>query len=606
MRKNLQAVPPIFRLCFRGTNKFVRFGLNLSVRIGRRLFLSAWTPSDGQVPDMTGSKSRPTEGPFHQSLAEAGFEWFSAGLWSRSNPQSFSYSDEAVLEESLRLFLNNQKDVSRRSMELRDRPNGWFWDYHLSDQRGNLLSPFAEAFRGKSVLELGARCGAVSRFIGETGASLLAVEGSAWRSRVLAERVRDLDRVEVLNSPFEDLDVDLRFDFIVIIGVLEYAAVFSAEDNPFGSLIRLAKNYLTKDGTLLLAIENKIGLKYLAGAPEDHLGVPGVGIEGRYRDHDPRTFSKAELRELLRSEGFASARFHLPFPDYKFPASIITDLGARSSSSIPGDVATGVLHHDTQLPKKTNFNLNLVFPNVVAAGLMSELANSFLVEASLEDADTLLGETLAFHYGAPNLSGFWKEKKFSNTPLGIKLESKFSDHYSSHKPEGPQYTRASSAESLVEGAPVKEEIVRRVYHPEWTFTELALELSDFLSKVKAWSESNNFYWGGGSLDSCYVDARLVDAIPRNARQAGYGFGLFDLEWVAPERFPASWLLLRCAQDLFSFMNPWIPAKAVPSFADKEFHLALLFNNLGLTDKSLGLALKREKTFQEFVANSGNR
>lgn len=83
--------------------------------------------------------------------------------------------------------------------------------------------------------------------------------------------------------------------------------------------------YLKPEGRLLIAIENRLGLKYFAGAPEDHTDLHFFGINGYPGNQSVRTFSKNELGELLENSGFPFLRFYYPYPDYKFPTEIFTD-----------------------------------------------------------------------------------------------------------------------------------------------------------------------------------------------------------------------------------------------------------------------------------------
>ena len=55
-----------------------------------------------------------------------------------------------------------------------------------------------ELHSGDKVLELGCGCGAITRFLGEIGANVVAVEGSLARARVAAERCRELTNVRVV------------------------------------------------------------------------------------------------------------------------------------------------------------------------------------------------------------------------------------------------------------------------------------------------------------------------------------------------------------------------------------------------------------------------
>ena len=58
---------------------------------------------------------------------------------------------------------------------------------------------------------------------------------------------------------------------IVLIGVLEYVPKFSKDKkDPINRLLTICNKLLKDNGDLIIAIENKIGLKYLLGWEEDH------------------------------------------------------------------------------------------------------------------------------------------------------------------------------------------------------------------------------------------------------------------------------------------------------------------------------------------------
>ena len=71
---------------------------------------------------------------------------------------------------------------------------------------------------------------------------------------------------------FNDIVLEEKYDYITLIGVLEYAAYYTDAKQPFESFLKRISSYLKEDGKLLIAIENKFGLKYWAGTREDHTG----------------------------------------------------------------------------------------------------------------------------------------------------------------------------------------------------------------------------------------------------------------------------------------------------------------------------------------------
>ena len=98
-----------------------------------------------------------------------------------------AYSDGDALEKGLLATLGQCRDISSSSEQLRGHIRDWPSEYHFSPVRHNLLRPFAIGSATR-VLELGCGCGAMTRYLGERAASVVAVEGSALRAAIAAER----------------------------------------------------------------------------------------------------------------------------------------------------------------------------------------------------------------------------------------------------------------------------------------------------------------------------------------------------------------------------------------------------------------------------------
>ena len=162
-----------------------------------------------------------------------------------------------------------------------------------------------------------------------------------------------------------------------MIGVLEYAGKFTDGDTPHKTFLNNIKKYLKPNGKLILAIENKFGLKYWAGAREDHTGRCFDSIEGYPHDKSVQTFGKLELTNLLNCVGFTNLEYYYPMPDYKIPSTIYSD------HYLP-DTTT---HFDLYSPNFDQdryrlFNENLVYGSIVKNNMFGFFANSFLVMAS--------------------------------------------------------------------------------------------------------------------------------------------------------------------------------------------------------------------------------
>ena len=253
------------------------------------------------------------------------------------------------------------------------REKSWPMLYHLSPIRENILN-WIEVLPGQRILELGSGCGAVTGALLGRGARVTCLDLSLRRCRINATRHRDCDDLTILVGASEDIlpQMTERFDHITLIGVLEYAAVFSDAEKPYHQILNMIRERLADDGNLWVAIENKLGLKYFAGCREDHTGRYFEGIEGYPHREGPYTFGRGELARLAGECGY-DCEFYYPYPDYKFPVKIFSD------SYLP---QRGELNRNWQCfdaDRVQMFDEARVFDTLLDEGLFGEFANSFLV-----------------------------------------------------------------------------------------------------------------------------------------------------------------------------------------------------------------------------------
>jgi len=226
----------------------------------------------------------------------------------------FDYSDGEQIEQNLHRILSDANDLSSESEELQAHISDWPTEYHLSKTRANLLRSLS--FEGVTrVLELGCGCGAITRFLGEQpGLVVDSVEGSASRARLAALRCRDLENVTISTANFNEITLpEDYYDLILFVGVTEYAGRFSDRDTDQAALqdlLAIAQRATRDQGVTLVAIENRLGLKYLLGANEDHYAVPFVGLDDYPASTGIRTYSRAEWLQQITQAGFTNHRFY--------------------------------------------------------------------------------------------------------------------------------------------------------------------------------------------------------------------------------------------------------------------------------------------------------
>jgi SAM-dependent methyltransferase len=294
------------------------------------------------------------------------------------------YSDGDVEDRLLALFSNADEQAIAGQIEhiLQNNPS-WPERAHLSPQRQHLLDWYP--FRiDATLLELGAGCGALTGLLCDRVARVDAVDLSVRRAQILLRRHRSRHNLRVLVGDLATLMGQRpSYEYVIAVGVLEYAGRYiqpQADRSPlapYQQFLRDIHTVLAPGGTLLLAIENQLGAKYLAGGAEDHYGQPLVGVEDYVADTGMRTFGKIELQRLIEQAGLQVMRFYYPVPDYKLPTAVYSD-----------DLPPGSIDHisllypsvDFAYPHGDYFDEGRFMHTADRNGLATMFANAFLVE----------------------------------------------------------------------------------------------------------------------------------------------------------------------------------------------------------------------------------
>jgi len=307
---------------------------------------------------------------------------------------SVDYLDGA--ENDLYELISATQDLGSGTDALMTQARNWPERYHLSPDRANVLRPLALP-PGAKVLEIGSGCGAITRYLGESCAYVDALEPVFARARVARARTRDLPGVEVFVGELFDLPPGPTYDVIVVIGVLEYVGAGRADFEPYRRFLREAATRLNEGGSLVLAIENRVGVKYLVGAPEDHTGRPFDSLVGYPHGTPARTFTRDQLVAMLAEAGLTSSVLGA-FPDYKLTRVLLTDRLVETSPAL----ACGIPQFpspDWSSPVERQAEEALAWRTMVDGGLAPHTPNSFLILATAGQGPGLWPEgQLAAYY----------------------------------------------------------------------------------------------------------------------------------------------------------------------------------------------------------------
>ncbi len=182
------------------------------------------------------------------------------------------------------------------------------------------------------------------------------------------------------------------YDIITAIDVISYA------HNP-AAMLRQARGLLRPEGRLLLAADNRLGIRYFCGDRDAFTWKTYDGIEN-YTHLQPwertamegRSYAMSELEAFLEEAGFAHRRFYSVFPRLENPQLLL------AHGYTPNEGLDIRLFPEYNSPETVFLLEEELYPSLLENGLLHAMANAFFVECPISgpfhpaDQVTLSGE----------------------------------------------------------------------------------------------------------------------------------------------------------------------------------------------------------------------
>ncbi len=275
--------------------------------------------------------------------------------------------EDKNLENEIKIMEQNQEfsNIVRKN-------NSFEYYYFLYHLRHNLFNWYPFKKEGK-LLEIGSGYGQLTSLFTQKVNNVTAIENSQSKADLISDK---FGNVNVSLSDFNKLDIDDKFDYIILCNTFEYAKAFMDCENPYVDYLNYLKTFLKEDGVILIALSNRLGLKYFAGFKEEHTNQFFAGIDG-YVNDNVETFTKPELINIIENSGFHNYKFFYPYPDHEFPHVISTD---EFVNKIPYAEKPIYFKQRSYL-----FNEDALNQNFAKDNMADYFANSFLVEIRNSD-----------------------------------------------------------------------------------------------------------------------------------------------------------------------------------------------------------------------------
>lgn len=173
------------------------------------------------------------------------------------------------------------------------------------------------------------------------------------------------------------------YDYIVAVEALEYSS------NPVGFLCAL-QGSLSDNGRLLLATDNRLGIRYFCGDKDGFTGHVFDGIDHydkvnllRRQQMKGRGYSKEELKQMLVQAGFVKQKFYSVMPAISRPQMLI------SEEYIPNEALDIRVFPQYRSPQTVFLEEEKLYDDLLKNGMFHAMANGFLIECSLDENSKL-------------------------------------------------------------------------------------------------------------------------------------------------------------------------------------------------------------------------
>lgn len=225
-------------------------------------------------------------------------------------------NDQAIAQYILQYETDHYEKILKKD-------NRWDVFYHLSQMRTSLLNWY-DFKKNSRMLEIGGGFGAITGLLCRRCKQVVTVEQSERRAAAICQRYKNIENLQVLAGRWADEKVGKnQFDYIFL-NCEEFFRNDSLSPADFIEWLKKFKKNLKADGKLLMAVENRYGIKYFCGEEEPKSGLPFAGINMR-EEAASYLCSRGQIVDMVQSAGFPAYKFYYPLPGNQFPQLIYSD-----------------------------------------------------------------------------------------------------------------------------------------------------------------------------------------------------------------------------------------------------------------------------------------
>lgn len=259
-------------------------------------------------------------------------------------------------------------DLSASSDSLALAARTWDETYHLSPQRGNIVQALSLP-PSPVVLEIGARCGGLTRHLGDLGGTVDALEPDRAMAQIARTRCADQSTVVIHEATLGDVPLEQTYDLVVAVDAVD---LLTEHGLTVSDLVERAKAVLRPGGTLLIAGDNPLGARFQAGDATPTIGRNGGAALPR--------LPQGDVEAAVTSAGL-TPRSLLAFPDHRhtqllFDHDALAAIDPQLLRTLPKFPSPP--YHD----RVASFSEEHLWAAALEAGTGARHANAYVIVAS--------------------------------------------------------------------------------------------------------------------------------------------------------------------------------------------------------------------------------
>ena len=452
----------------------------------------------------------------------------------------------------------------------------------LSDIRENILSwyPFKE---NATILEIEPNFGEITGLLSRNALKVVGIENSLKKAEIVKERYKQNNNIEIIVGNIEDINIEDKFDYITLIGTLENInKIYSGTVQEY---LLLLKRFLKEDGKFIIAVDNKLGMKYFSKT--DETGINVTNEVGK------KLYTLEEINSNLEKLELANQKIYYPMPDYKMANVIYTD----SNPLTKNNLSRNIVYNSEKTIKF--YQENEAYREILKedSSTFKLFANSYLIEIGNSKLDgekikfvsfsnmrkpeykikTIMGEENVYKYANNDKSKQHIEEIKHNIDIMLESNIKTVDSYDNEKIIS-KYTDALTLDKVIINFIKKDQKQDAISIMKRFKKELNEKLEEKEGLQENVFDKYEIQYDTNKIKNMkFVKYGLWDLIFQNCFYINDEFYFYDQEWKE-ENIPIDFILYRAVK-YFSRIKKYISDEELYEIMEIEKENVSLFNEL---------------------------